>query len=218
MPLAVGYLLMANNYWLLFCDEARGASRQGVNHIHGGLMKRTIFLKMCALTLLLNIIALEPSFAQSEAAPSIMRFSSAVKDFVKKYYPSVRFETKDSSKFSLQYNTRKYSIHNPTMNGHWQDSVEEVGPQRGGIYCEIVLRVSHSKGIAFNSETQAVALVDTEGIPLPYYDGYFRGYHIRVNSEEKSRCIEVDLRCPQDCTREFLKEFHNLMDKFADYL
>ena len=73
-----------------------------------------------------------------DTAPKIefKKFAEEVKTLVLKEYPKAKI-TIEGSLIHFEFNTRKFMIHEPLLTGEWQDAGTQIGPQRGGIYCDM---------------------------------------------------------------------------------
>jgi hypothetical protein len=93
------------------------------------------FLSMKTFSILMTIVTL--AVAAPASADDLGDYLSTLRALFKKHYPEVTSATKDGG-LVFDYKTRIFLVHELTMLGEWQEAVEERGPNRGGIYCEIV--------------------------------------------------------------------------------
>jgi hypothetical protein len=131
--------------------------------------------------------------------PDLRPFLNEVRTLVLKYYPNAGVTLKDQS-IHLEFNTRKFMIHEPLLTGEWQDAHEETGPQKGGIYGDIELRAGEYAGMA--------------GVPQSFDKRYFTLHVMAPYSKKLNRHLYIHLKYPRDVHKEFLTEFERLINGF----
>src|SRR5262249_40391453 len=110
----------------------------------------------------------------------------------RKYYPKATSHLlKD--KIHFEQDTRVFIVHEPTLNGEWQDPWEERGPNPGGILCELTMLKGRYGG-------QAVA-------PQTFDKRYFKVLLLAPYAAKPDCHLEVHLYYPRDVNGEFLKQF-----------
>lgn len=58
--------------------------------------------------------------------------------FVRARYPAITIENTETE-LQVRLNTRKFLIHEPTMNGEWQEAFEVEGPKPKGLMARVTL-------------------------------------------------------------------------------
>ncbi len=67
--------------------------------------------------------------ATDKKEPDIAGFVPEVRMLVERHYPDRKFTLGDGV-IKLEFKTRTFQIHEPQLNGEWQDACEQVGPQK----------------------------------------------------------------------------------------
>ena len=146
----------------------------------------------------------------SQSQITINKFCDSVQHVVQHYYPNAMFTRTDTT-LCFEFNTRDFYIHNVTKTGVWQDAIKERGPNKGGIYGEISLRVGDLPPNA------AERILGKSGWPT-----FERYYFVEGVIEEVSkvrRCYLVFvLRFPGDLSEQFLNELRNLSNHFEEFI
>lgn len=141
-----------------------------------------------------------PALADPPTKPARETLFKDVRKLVLKHYPKASISMKDET-IHVEYNTRKYMIHEPLLTGEWQDAHEEVGPQKGGVYADIELRPGTYRGMAV--------------VPQSFDKRYFTLLLLAPYSKKLDHHLYVHLKYPRDVSKEFLDEFRALTDNFA---
>jgi hypothetical protein len=131
--------------------------------------------------------------------PDLKPLLEEVRKVAQKYYPKAEVTLKDQA-IHLEFNTRKFMIHEPLLTGEWQDAHEEVGPQKGGIYGDLELRAGPYGGMA--------------AVPQSFDKRYFTVLLTAPYSKALDHHLYVHLKYPRDVPRDFLREFSELIDGF----
>ena len=132
-------------------------------------------------------------------APDLKPLHEKVRTLVEKYYPKAKVDLCGKT-IRFESNTRKFMIHNPLKTGEWQDAHEEVGPQKSGIYCKIDLRNGDYDGQL--------------AVPQALKGPYFTTHLLAPYSKRLDRHLYIYLKYPSDVSKDFLKEFFQLVNRF----
>jgi hypothetical protein len=89
-------------------------------------MKLVLLAMYCPLLAPLVVRAGDPP------EPDLNPFLGEVRKLVEKYYPKA-VTTLDGQTISFEFRTRTFMIHEPRLDGWWQDAFKMTGPQPGGI-------------------------------------------------------------------------------------
>src|SRR5439155_4902583 len=90
--------------------------------------------------------------ARADDTPDLKPLAGKIETLVKKYYPKAKV-SQSGTTIEFDFNTRKFWIHDPHLNGEWQDAHEEVGPRKGGITGLLELRDGPYGGMAVVPQT-----------------------------------------------------------------
>jgi hypothetical protein len=158
----------------------------------------------CVVLTLSCLLALAGHTAADDVPkPDLNPLFEEVRALVVKYYPKADVNRKDQT-IHLEFNTRKFMIHEPLLTGEWQDAHEETGPQKGGIYGDIELRAGQYGGMAI--------------APQSFDKRYFTLALTAPYSKKLDHHLYVHLKYPRDVSKEFLKEFERLVDGFEKHV
>jgi hypothetical protein len=139
----------------------------------------------------------------SAKLPRLTAFYSEVRNLVHSYYPKATSHLlKD--KIHFEDNTRIFIVHLPDMGGEWQDPVEERGPKKRGILCEMGLRPGEYGGAA--------------AVPQTFDRHYFKVLLMAPHSKKHDCFLYVHLYYPPNVSPKFLKEFQDLINDFEKHL
>ena len=141
--------------------------------------------------------------ADDAPKPDLKPFVEEVRKLVEKHYPKAEVTLRDQT-IHFEFNTRKFMIHDPLLNGEWQDAHEEVGPQKSGIYGDIELRMGEYMGMA--------------AVPVSIDKRYFTLLLTAQSSKKLDHHLYVHLKYPRDVSKEFLKEFEGLVYGFEKHV
>jgi CubicO group peptidase (beta-lactamase class C family) len=158
-------------------------------------------LRFVVLAMSSLLIGAGRTWAGEAPKPDLKSLQSEVSKLVEKHYPKAKVTLKDQI-IHFEFNTRKFMIHELSRIGDkWQDAREEPGPQPGGIYCDIELRLGQYTG----------PLV----LPLTVDKRYFKLYYAVPYSKRLDRHLYIHLKYPERVPEEFLKDFKQLTDEFT---
>lgn len=143
------------------------------------------------------------SAADDIPKPDLKPLLEQVRELVQKHYPKATVSLKDKT-IHIEYNTRKFMIHEPLLTGEWQDAHEEPGPQKGGIYGDIELRAGEYGGMA--------------ALPQSFDKRYFTLFVTAPYSKKLDRHLDIHLKYPRDVPKDFLKEFERLVGGFEKHV
>ena len=141
-------------------------------------------------------------YARVERAPNqdFNPLLAEVRNLVEKHYPKAKVTLKDDT-IHFEFHTRKFMIHGLNRVGNeWQDASEESGPQPGGISGDIELRQGKYGG----------PLV----LPNTFDTRYFTILMSAPYSKKLDCHLYIQLKYPQGVSKEFLKDFGQLMVAF----
>jgi hypothetical protein len=155
-------------------------------------------LALCSLLALVGRTA-----ADDAPKPDLKPFVEEVRKLVEKHYPNAEVTLKDQT-IHFEFNTRKFLIHEPLLNGEWQDAHEEDGPQKSGIYGDVELRAGQYMGMA--------------AVPQSIDKRYFTLLLTAPSSKKLDHHLYVHLKYPRDVSKEFLKEFEGLVNGFEKHV
>jgi len=159
--------------------------------------------RLFALALGCFLVASGRSTADDAPGTDLKPFLQEVRKLVEKHYPKGEVTLKDQT-IHLEFNTRKFMIHEPLLTGEWQDAGEEVGPQKGGIYGDIRLVVGEYGGMAT--------------VPQSFDKRYFTLLLMAPYSKKLDHHLQIHLKYPRDVPKEFLKEFELLVKGFEKHI
>jgi len=144
------------------------------------------------------------TLAEKRAIPDLRDFGAALYERVKQDYPDAKAEI-TSSKFDIEYKTRKFMIHLPLMTGEWQEAVEMTGPDRHGVMIHIELHELPYDG-------QAVA-------PQSFDRHYFTSYLLVPESKQYYSYLHATISYPEADTKpEFIAAYRELVNGFEKFL
>jgi hypothetical protein len=141
--------------------------------------------------------------ADDAPKPDLKPLLEEVRKLVEKHYPKATVTLKDQT-IHFEFNTRKFMIHEQLLTGEWQDAHEEPGPQKGGIYGDIELRVGEYGGMA--------------AVPQSFDKRYFTLLLTAPHSKKLDHHLYIHLKYPRDVPKDFLKEFERLVDGFEKHV
>lgn len=155
-------------------------------------------------SLLVLLFVLLSSMASSlRAAPDALEdFHKALRKVFVKHYPEIKATTEDGT-VRLDWRTRIFMIHHPLKTGEWQDASEQRGPQKGGIYCEIIAQPGPYQGAAV--------------VPQTFDEHYFSLLLLAPYNKRLDQHLHVRLSYPADVNKEFLKTFREAVGRFGEY-
>src|SRR5262249_25632499 len=111
--------------------------------------------------------------------------------------------TLEGERMHFSFNTRTFMIHEPTLDGRWQDAWQVTGPQRGGIFGFLELRQGKYEGQAIR--------------PCESDKRYFTALWLAPESARHDCHLDVLLRSPHDVPKGFVAEFRQLVGNFETY-
>ncbi len=152
---------------------------------------------MKILPILLSMLAL--AVATPVKADELGDYLSTLQTLFQKQYPEVTSTPKDGG-LVLDYKTRIFLVHERTKIGEWQDAVEERGPNRGGIFCEIVPQEGPYDGQA--------------AVPQVFDKRYFKVLLLAPYSKRLNRHLHILLSYPDGTPDAFLKQFKEAVGRF----
>ncbi|MCA9253799.1 MAG: hypothetical protein KDA54_21945 [Phycisphaerales bacterium] len=136
--------------------------------------------------------------------PRLKRLYADLRLLLRRHYPDASSHLL-KNKISFEFNTRNFIIHIPLKTGEWQDPREERGPKKGGILGTIELREGKYLGAAM--------------VPQSFDRRYYTSILMAPYSEKRDCHLYVHLYVPKlDSNPEFIKEFRELVNEFADKL
>jgi hypothetical protein len=141
--------------------------------------------------------------ADDATRPDLKPLLGEVRKLVERYYPKAKVTLKDQT-IHFEFNTRKFMIHEPLLTGEWQDAVETVGPQKGGIWGEIELCPGRYEGML--------------ALPQTFDKRYFTQKLTFSYSEKLHHYLHIQLEYPRNTPKEFIEEFEALTNKFDSYV
>jgi len=141
--------------------------------------------------------------ADDAPKPDLKPLLKEVRKVVEKHYPKATVTLKDQT-IHIEFNTRKFMIHEPLLTGEWQDAHEEPGPQKGGIWCDMELRAGQYGGMA--------------AVPQSFDKRYFTLFLTAVYSKKLDHYLYVHLKFPRDTPAEFQKDFERLVNGFEKHV
>src|SRR5207244_7309739 len=103
----------------------------------------------------------------------------------------------------FEFNTRKFWIHDPHLNGEWQDAHEEIGPRKGGIVGLLEWRDGPYGGMA--------------AVPQTFDKRYFNMLMTAPQSKKLDKHLMVFLKYPRDVPKGFLEEFEKVNNGFGEF-
>ena len=159
---------------------------------------RFVVLALCCL-----LAAAGRTAAADAPKPDLKPLLEQVRKLVEKHYPKAKVTLKDQT-IRVEFNVRKFMIHEPLLTGEWQDAHEEPGPQKGGIYADIELRAGAYGGMA--------------AVPQSFDKRYFTLLLTASHSKKLDQHLYIHLKYPRDVPKDFLKEFRLLMDGFEKHV
>ena len=137
--------------------------------------------------------------ADDAPKPDLKPLLAEVRKIVEKHYPKAKVTLKDGT-IHFEFNTRTFMIHEPLLTGVWQDAHKDEGPQPGGIYGDMTLYPGEYEGMAV--------------LPHSFDKRYFTVLGMDTYSKRLDHHLFVHLKYPRDVSKEFLKEFADLVDGF----
>jgi hypothetical protein len=144
---------------------------------------------------------MEPTPARAaDSRMDLTPLSKKLEKLVVKHYPDASYYMRCDGSLHFEHRTRIFMIHQPDKFGEWQDACEEPGPKNGGILCTIELRDGKYNGAAV--------------VPQEFDLRYFTLYLAAPYSKKLDQHLYVQLKCPKDVSKEFLKEFNRLVKDF----
>jgi hypothetical protein len=118
---------------------------------------------------------------------------------VRHYYPDAACQMLDG-RIHFEYKTRVFLVHEALKTGEWQDPIEELGPQKGGIVGDIELREGPNI-------SQAV-------VPQSFDKRYFVVLLLAPSSEQLNVHLHVLIKYPPGLTGNFLQDIKDLLYHF----
>jgi len=165
------------------------------------MMKRDSRFESAALASLVFAFAISASaiLAADDSLTDLKPLRAEVEKLVTKHYPKAEVTLKDES-ICFEFHTRKFMIHEPLLTGEWQDAIEDVGPQKGGIWGTLSLQRGKYIGMA--------------DVPRSFNKRYYTVRLLAPYSAKLDAHLYVRLKYPQDAPTEFLRDFEGLVERF----
>jgi hypothetical protein len=160
-------------------------------------------VSMFAFLIARLLIGLSQAPADDTPDSDLKRLHVEVRKLVEKHYPNGKVTLKNQT-IHFEFNARKFMIHEPLLSGEWQNAHEELGPQKGGIYGDIELRVGEYMGQA--------------NVPQTFNKHYFTLLLLAPYSQKNNQHLYVHLKYPGDVPKEFLEAFKGLANGFEAYV
>jgi len=156
-----------------------------------------LLIALCTLALAAPLPAAEPS------PPDLKPLRAAVEKLVTRHYSKAKVALVEGV-IHFEYNTRKFLVHEQTSRGEWQDAVEEVGPNKGGILGKISFQPGEYLGMA--------------DVPLSFDKHYFIVRLSAPYSKKLDGHLYIHLKHPRNAPAEFVKDFEALVSEFEEYV
>jgi hypothetical protein len=162
-------------------------------------------LQLLAVALIVagGFLSMPQGRADEEDKPDLKPLVAKIRELLEKHYPKAEV-TLDGDTIRFEFNLRKFMIHEPLLTGEWQDAHEELGPQKGGIFCNIELREGQYGGMA--------------AVPQSFDKRYFVLFMTASYSKKLDHHLMIHLKYPRDAKKEFVKDFSRLMDEFDKHV
>ena len=160
-------------------------------------MKRVLLAALTFVILLFGTCLARGSASVLEAN----KFIDEIRKLVVKEFPKAKVTMRDGV-IHFEFNVRKYMVHEPLLTGEWQDAHEELGPQRGGIFCDMEFREGDYGGQA--------------AVPQNFDKRYFTTLVMAPYSKKLDHHLYAHLKYPRNVAPEFLKEFEALVNRFEE--
>jgi len=167
---------------------------------------------------MLSIIIIATSFWSSAQEskqgdlPSLVPLFGKVDSLVREYYPEASLTNLENT-IHFEYRARDFMVHEPLMDGNWQNAQQVRGPNRNGIVCDITLYPGKYEN------TQWVWIRDPSGHRYWIYDKrYYRELLFIPYSSTQNCHLYVLLRVPANASERFIEKFDDLISNFGDNL
>jgi hypothetical protein len=154
-----------------------------------------------ALLIALSSLATTADVASPSGGHSIGQVYSELESLFRKYYSHATVR-RSSRALHIEYATRHFMVHEPLKSGEWQDAREVLGPDRGGIVCDIEEREGKYLGAAV--------------VPQTFDKRYFALFVAAPESKSRGEHLYVHLLYPPDARPDFLERFTKIVEGFAD--
>ncbi len=122
---------------------------------------------------------------------------------IKKYYPQATIE-RSTDKIDFSYNTQEFLIHLPDKTGQWQEARPLKGPQ------------DHT-GIVGSASIQPGLWDGAAMVPQSFDRYYFTALLMAPYSKNCDCHLVAHLDYPKEVSQEFLQEWRNLINSFANF-
>ena len=162
-------------------------------------------LTLSILTVLVVLASADRTPAADKPTPDLKTLQGKVAKLLQKHYPKAEVKvTLDGDTIHFSHNTRKFMVHEPFLDGEWQEAREATGPKPGGIIGRLEIREGKYGG-------QAV-------VPQSFDQYYYTTYVLAPYSKNLDSHLYVHLICPRDVPKDFVKEFVLLVDDFERHV
>jgi hypothetical protein len=181
---------------------------QAAAHFHVRPAKEGIMRSKLKNTLVIQVIFFLILISNSRAGGStveysLKRFYNQLYIIVTRYFPQASFY-KLNHQIHFEFNTRIFLIHYTSHTGEWGNPVEERGPNKGGIYCDITLLPGKYSGERVAPQTSDLR--------------YYKSYLMAPYSPKHGCHLKIWLKYPHDVPVRFLREFEKFVNDFGNYL
>lgn len=124
-----------------------------------------------------------------------------LQSLVAEYYPEAICE-KSGGSVRFKFNTRMFMIHLPTKSGEWQEATVVVGPNRGGILCNVGRGEGPWSGAA--------------AVPQTFDYRYFKCLLMAPYCKKTNSCLVAHLYFPDNAQPAFLVRYRELINSYAE--
>ena len=164
-------------------------------------MGRCFLLLVGALLSACGAATIRESGEQPSPVPPFERLCSDVEELFARYYPAATSRRLEDG-IHFDHGTRMFLVHEPRKRGEWQDAFEMLGPNRGGILCDITLQPGTYEGAA--------------EVPQTFDKRYFKILMMAPDAPGHEAHLDVRLSYPADASADFLRQFRRLVDDFGN--
>ena len=145
-----------------------------------------------------------------QAGPVPDRVCKKMEILFQKYYPKVATTNQQANGLHFEYEVTNYDFPS-TDPGHKQEAPKQIGPQQGGILCGIYLSTGKYSG------QRLFPILRGQPVPSALVDKKFYKELLMVPYSAKNDAyLWVSLSYPPDASQDFLKEFRDILQDYAN--
>lgn len=140
-----------------------------------------------------------PAGTAPEGGVNLAVLNEQIKSLVQRFYPNASC-TLSGHQIHFECDARDFMVHEPLMNGDWQDAIKERGPNRHGVVGDVEFTSGTYEGQA--------------ALPQVIDKRYFTSHVSAPYSNRLDGHLLVEIKTPANTPDGFIDKLSDLLDNF----